>query len=333
MIQIAKQFYEKHSISYDIYICSNKSGVLGEIVNDVMKNVESSTKLIKRNPSVFARLNQSAFLLFRKEICFKEFLKNSKISSHFPKDFQFIIYVNEKINFTEFLSLKFKIFAQSSIIIESVDKIDLAAVKIDKNSNCEWRLVIINSFLASTETWKNSKFFENFAESFQGCELNILSQAPKFKAYRHNTKWSQHETIEYGNRLLEILCKSLGFQCIFLESSNFGRRQYNDHMFVSVLPIRMVGSQIEADKFTEHVIKGTATIPFTTLEVLIVLPQRSPYTQWQKNVLPFEEELWIWLIAVNTSIFVIILIIKRTPRLVRNFVFGENMKTPILNFV
>lgn len=56
-----------------------------------------------------------------------------------------------------------------------------------------------------------------------------------------------------------------------------------------------------------------------------------PYTNYEKMLLPFDEETWTYLIILFILTFVIILIINQMPQFVQDTVYGKGVKTPTVN--
>jgi hypothetical protein len=73
------------------------------------------------------------------------------------------------------------------------------------------------------------------------------------------------------------------------------------------------------------------TAPVTAMDEIILISRSAPYTQFDKIFMPFEIEVWHWLIGTLTFFVVAICILKLTPKFVQEFVFGSRVWTPLLN--
>lgn len=72
---------------------------------------------------------------------------------------------------------------------------------------------------------------------------------------------------------------------------------------------------------------------FTTNDELILTSRFKPYTQFEKLFLPFDEEVWHWLLVTLVVSIVVIVAIKACGVRIQNFVFGRNVTSPIVNFL
>jgi hypothetical protein len=52
-----------------------------------------------------------------------------------------------------------------------------------------------------------------------------------------------------------------------------------------------------------------------------------------KALLPFDPEVWWWLIGFLTVAVVAIIVLSFMKKKVKNFVFGSNVRAPLLNLV
>jgi hypothetical protein len=66
---------------------------------------------------------------------------------------------------------------------------------------------------------------------------------------------------------------------------------------------------------------------------VFLVPKPVPYTYLEKALLPFDSEVWFWLIGYLTVGVIVIVVVSFASKKVQRFVFGLRVKTPMLNLV
>jgi hypothetical protein len=71
----------------------------------------------------------------------------------------------------------------------------------------------------------------------------------------------------------------------------------------------------------------------TTEDIFFVISRSAPLSIAQKALLPFDDEVWHWLIGSLTVGVVVILAVSVMKQNIRNFVIGSRIKSPIVNMM
>lgn len=131
LVRIVQDFYVNRSESFDFIIFGNESESLSEIVDEVLKNVEYPTKVVKIKEfegnrlipvydakgnvevsytiQIDIKLNRSSIVLFKTESCLNYFLKNANLVKD-QKNYHFFTYIEEKNYFFEILARRVVFF-------------------------------------------------------------------------------------------------------------------------------------------------------------------------------------------------------------------------------
>jgi hypothetical protein len=70
-----------------------------------------------------------------------------------------------------------------------------------------------------------------------------------------------------------------------------------------------------------------------TFDHVFLVTKPAPYTYFEKALLPFDDEVWFWLIGYLTVGVIVIVVVSFASRTVQRFVFGLRVKAPMLNLV
>jgi hypothetical protein len=75
------------------------------------------------------------------------------------------------------------------------------------------------------------------------------------------------------------------------------------------------------------------TSVYDDTEYIFVITPGEPYNNYEKMILPFDTETWIYLILTFALTFFVIFIVNFMPRNIQSVIYGENIWTPTLNVV
>jgi hypothetical protein len=77
----------------------------------------------------------------------------------------------------------------------------------------------------------------------------------------------------------------------------------------------------------------TPTFSFFVTDYVFLASRSAPYSFSEKALMPFDSEVWYWLIVFVVVGMLVIAIVSFMSQKVRNFVFGLQVKAPMLNLV
>jgi uncharacterized BrkB/YihY/UPF0761 family membrane protein len=75
------------------------------------------------------------------------------------------------------------------------------------------------------------------------------------------------------------------------------------------------------------------TSVFLQRSLIFVLTPAEQFTKWEKLILPFDSETWIYTIIVFVLTFLITFVINRVPRKIRNLFLGSSERYPAFNIL
>ena len=341
--QIVREFFVNRSENFDLIVFENKTQSLSGSVIEVIKLSQYPTKIIQiSNQQTKIELNQSAILLFETANSFEYFLNNSILYHNFSKNFHFLVYVDDHLNFEPILSLNYPFLLHSSFIFKNYNhdiKFILYGFNAFRSINCkELRMKIVNKFKMSNEKWEHSKFFLENISDLEGCELIIAFRFPEPLIYYMD---SDGNFRGYGTTLINEIGKSLNFKCNYIphQIQKMSRNPLNKS-HIDIFIFASSQRHVEALK-SVNLLRNTyeissqiySTQAFTVVDMIVVTSKPAPYTQFEKVLLPFESEVWFWIIITVALAVLVIIVVKLCPKNSKNFVFGSLVKTPGLNLL
>jgi hypothetical protein len=172
---------------------------------------------------------------------------------------------------------------------------------------------VINRFSINNMKWDNETFLSEKYGNFHGCSLNVgVYSDPKNAQKTLNTSTT--------DKVVNIFAESLKFHPNFtLVNSNPFENPVFD--LFNVVEYQDSGS------FKYHDYSPALYSDYLTLTV----PAGEPYTQLEKMFLMFDKATWICIGATLAGTLLVIQVINYMSVQVQNFVFGRDIRSPMLN--
>lgn len=343
---IIKEFYIKRLEAFDVIVyTSEESGKLQEIkeiVNEALKlnKVFPYQVIFESDSSEEIPLDRSALLLFDNPENYLYFHERSFLNNFSYKNFYFLVYILD-IKWTR-LRNTLQVIMNSGIemfrfetfmVHNNENSLYLVTFEEFQQPHCRrWKTSIVNQFEENTKKWKNRQIFIDKYFDFDGCELvaavdfrNEPSVDVKFDNSRKLKKMSG-----YGVTMHKEISKLLNYSLIInLYNSQTGTFYYKMDSYDFIIR----SDSIRAQNTDDLMMKMMFTQSFMTLNQIIVIPTSQRYSQFEKLFLPFELDVWMWLSVTYATAVITILVFSFFPKKVQDYVFGINVKTPILNLM
>lgn len=331
IISVVKFHYVKNSLNFD-FVVFGKVRKLNDIVNELMlrNNELFSGKILHFDESSNRfELPQSAILFFESTTFFIRFKEKVVMTNKFTKPLTFLAYfaTGSKVDllfYTQLFAYLFTIFhdPDGSLVMQKYSR-------YDPNHCGNVFVENINRFSLKSLEWEKSIVLDHEIGNFHGCSVRIgIVNLHKPFAY--------HKILDDGS--FEVLGLTVSFWDALANHYNF-RIRYSP---VDVLTGKCLDKTPLPNMIPQH--SGLQDIILSNYESQIaeiissdsygfIIPYGELYTPLEKLFLPFDLETWIWFTVFMVTGIVVIEIIKRTPRRVQDFVFGQNVSTPIINLV
>jgi hypothetical protein len=132
--------------------------------------------------------------------------------------------------------------------------------------------------------------------------------------------------------LIGMIAKARNFTAV--ESDDFKRlMNYNEVTFEKRIffVTRIMFDQMLTDDLNHG--DYVATLPIKSNEIFLITTPGEQYSDFEKLLLPFDDETWMYLILTFGCAFFFIFGINLLPRLIQDLVYGKSIKTPAFNIV
>lgn len=343
IVQSIQNFFIKKSESFNFISYDYETGSINDFANKVVKAYYGSAFDFDKFPCRSIQVNdsntdieidQSAVLMFDNVRSYQDFHARAIFTNQYVKDFHFLVYIRDFTGTNqESLVTKnpFGLFRyQSFLIADRKNSMKLTTFVTFQQPNCrDWIHIEVNRFSTMTKKWKSSKVFIEKFEDFNGCELlvGVTVEGQPITEVGFSRDGTMTSVFGYGVIIFDEISNRLNYasayNAYFLDNQSFYSPTLRVDFLIMAVSLRIV-SNSKALHFT---------YPFTTTEDVIVISRSELYTQFEKLFLPFEIEVWYWLIATLSMAVLTIFVLKFAPKYVRCFVYGRSVQTPILNLL
>lgn len=299
-------------------------------------------------------IDRSSILFYSSLDDYEESMNFTRLVTQHQSNLYFLTFIDDQRRMYAFLKrykdqfVKSPRFFREYFIEFNRSAIILVTYELFKQPACNvYEKVVVNEFSIVDQKWTSENFTVEKFEDLNQCEVVIDAIYPQNLATQVSFDESQEpKAIQgYANKFNEIISKNLNFSFIFNPAQtkieinvkedclNRTLKRYNESegmlttLQYEVSSFRKISRECNGREFT--VTKG-----FTKVEEIILISRYSPYTMLDKVFLPFDGEVWFWLLGLLIFMTVVCaFFIYFTPRVVNDFVFGVNVNTPILNMM
>lgn len=274
-------------------------------------------------------LNSSALLTFESIDSFHNFNKKFILSNRFPKDFYFIIYSriasSQEIQsaLTDFNEIQDRnpgkdyhfgynhgltdILQNQYFIVNEGNSIKLLTFIYYSSEQCgKPKLVEVNRFNKTSRTWNGLNFEIRKFENFHGCTLN--------------TYWDSSFSFYGFYDVLMIIEHDLAS---YLNYSSYEYPRMHEQFFTDI--------RIMTGCLNEYQDNFFIVGPTLFSIVNMAAPPAENFSEFEKLLLPFDEEVWILIGFTFIVAFAIVFATYFVRQSTRNFIFGTRVRTPSLN--
>lgn len=315
------------NISRELYSSSNKVQLL-KFVNDsntidhqVLRSAqdENVPVVIKKIPiQTYSPNFKQAIITIGSEVKIDSSL--SYIIRHDIPVHDKVLYVhcfnaslNDITEYSKMENMKFTYF-----ILEEKEFIKLLTIGKFPSKDCiKGELIEVNRFSKRSLKWKLNEFKELFLNDYHDCNLTIKK---KFDTRANVLKKMLNLSLKSGSRHFEVnkkiykeLANHLKYRLVEDEKNYDLRIQ----PFLSDMFLKSLGCNFMR--------------PYLYENFEFAVPVGKPYDGYEKLVLPFDEEVWYWILLTFAAAFVTIVILKFSRQSFRDFIIGRNVETPHLN--
>jgi hypothetical protein len=312
--EIVEKLFAPRLIVFDVFVYRS------QIIDELLSSIKTPVKVVNiENFKEKLEIDRSTILFFDKPEHFIAFSMNVDVMIESPRELHFFVYIEglkrEHLPGLVPRSLYPLMHKHLNFLFdfEDDDMIHLVTFTTFQQPDCrKFHPLTINQFSKATKQWDDPRRFsiERF-RNFNGCELIIRHQ----RVLSLPSSALVHLEIE----------KSLNFKSIIVD---IDLKHSREHDFIMALfsPRIIPALQRKGHKFslTSHCL---------ITDYVFIVSRFAPYSFFEKALLPFDPEVWYWLISFVAVGLLVIIVVSFMSRKVRNFVFGLRVRAPVLNLL
>ena len=223
-----------------------------------------------------------------------------------------------------------------SFLLETNILISLHTMTLFSENQCRVeQLAEINQFSKLESEWKTEKFIRPRIENFHGCELwidlNPSELGIKMPFVRMDSNDNGTEIAEGAFiDMIDLFSIELNFTYIYgkaVENKNVSTDSAENSTISSPYDFQL-GAKLLLD------FNSPSSDPICSSLDVFVVPPGQLYTSWEKLLMPFDRQTWMWLGIVFAVAFFVILAIKVSKSTsMYEIIIGTNVTTPSLNMI
>lgn len=327
--EVVKEFYQKEEIKFDIISYASKSQLYDEVGLSVIRNIQGVPyQLFELSQKLNCdfKINQSAILLFESFASFNMFVRKERVLDDLLwKPLHFLVYYpNASVEQVAKLTYNRITQFRSFIFNQNGGDYDLMCVTRFLPGKCDKTEVVnINRFSRKSKKWTTSNFFPQPQRDFHACNISIGARFNQpFNIYTEIDGTGTYKFQGVNIDLMNVIAKHHNFNVIYIPGHIFLDPKTNVSFDLSLLTQPLSLKTLQRSYITDPYYFGRLTV---------LVPSGDAYTSFEKLILPFDGEIWFWLVITFATAFITILIVNFMPKFVQNFVFGRNILTPSLN--
>lgn len=336
--QIVRDFYVQKSEKFDFVTFSSSPDNLDDLVDQVIKEsrVSFSYQVVKvRESNETVKINQSAILIFDNIVSYFKFHRRPIYVNKYWKMFHFVVYIAELLeNEKSLISSSFvnpsSLLQYESFLMETKNKsLVLMNYKMFQQPNCrEWKNIVVNEYSTNLNAWKTKVFFPEKLQTFNGCEMVVVVMLPAepIAGVDFDKTGKMIKAWGYGIEMNEEIGRNLNYTSVynpfFIKNESLHNKTMWPDFYIYSLRLRLIPGM---DCAHTHV--------FTTVEDFFLITKGKLFTPFEKLFLPFDDDVWMWMIITLAVALTTIFILKLTAKKYQNFVFGSKVNSPIMNML
>lgn len=283
---------------------------------------------IRQSEQIKFPIDESSVLMFTSFNLLRKFNDQYKFVNTYPKSFRFIVYC-DKLSTNDLATLSDSIMIQYQyFIVNEDDNIKLFTFVWYTAKNCgSPQLIEVNRFDKKTFSWRSKVFFISKFDNLHGCHLvvGIWNQLPAVQWLKLDTDKFRYYGYQY--EMIVALRSILNFRAFYNPYNHISNEYYWKNLSVD-LNLRVKTLRLADHSLTPNEFRAD---PYNFNSDYMAVPPGESYSGYEKMILPFDDQVWLWITIVFCSSFSVIILVRTAGARERNFIFGTNVRTPALN--
>jgi hypothetical protein len=308
-------------------------------------NVKISSELyvskIVHVPSIDMDYKQekSAVFLLSSPKHLKNLVQRVKIMNSFPTKLKFIIYckglkvveflppLGKYVNKYDFVEIEnYGYFLQSSR-----DQFSLATINAFMENKChQLQLETVDVFDKKTFVWKNEL---RSTEKFKNLNNCTIVYGYEIKKENASFRIAHNELLGFEFDFMKIMEVRGNFRTFFQPMNSINSNLKVSKRFPNHNYTLNVDFTLSVAAYVVGVLDFHITTTFDENDEIFVITPSEAYNSYEKLILPFDKDTWMYLIITFSSAFFLIFMMNFASQRAKGLVYGKNVNTPAFNVV
>lgn len=329
---LVNEYFVKKSIDFELINCySQRQQLIDKIGSASGGNATYLVRNISKQPDLIS-LNSSAVILTENVYSLLYILDSFRMDNKYPKKLIYFAFLDTSKDFISKMCIRGNLTNEVGrideflyILLEDANYIHLQTFYWHTDEACDApQLNIFNHFSKVTKKWHwPLRDLEKF-KNFHRCPL-VSGQLHNFRQFIYQDRFNGRAR-GIMVELAEILAERVNFTARFALPKNYSMNtNFEDFTYFRQFHI-VTGIKMNMLTGTEHI-----TMTFFQNSFIFVITPSVPLTNFEKMLLPFDIDTWMYLGITFCVVFSAILVINQLSDEIKDLVYGEAVRTPVLN--
>lgn len=328
LTSVVANFNHGKPTTVDIVILGGEKELFDNVIRDIMLHKKQhSFKLTQPTGRISQILHNSVvFLIASKELFSNLGFQHSQ--SDVLRSIQILIYCHGATQETfQALDIRASTYQFMSILLYGENVWSLFAYFFHLENGKVTQLREINTFSSETRSWTKNKFISGPTKNFQSYSFQVVLRNRGINQIFRQIDWKKTGRLMYVYsgivvRIVDAIAEHFNFSVSFnpeLDNHTTVYPRRVGYLYIDYLPIH-------SKQNCCYILTSYESSPLKYL-----VPPGELYSGFDKLILAFDLDTWIWILITFTCSFVTITIVSYMPHKVQTVVFGSQSTTPSLN--
>lgn len=338
------QFFAKESSILSFIFCSENIKYEMEIQNELLRNISISFTIENCNNLTSNTKMRNFVILIDQENTEVIQTQMTANRNRFDNSGFYLVYFLDGSNLPTAIEKLIQTFSDLFIqnvnfLIKQGDEFILTTFFPFTESSCESRKsVMINKFV---DSWETSIFYPKKMKNFFKCPLKTAAFLyPPVIMMEGNYETSNYTLYGSDIELYKAFAEALNFTIVYdfdPKPGAWGILSEDGKATGGFLKIKSRQADVMLGMLSKIYTRAkfiSFSSTFSLNPVMLIIPRGAPFSSFEKLFRPFEDVVWIYLLIVFLSGFILVTVLTIQPRnLMKTFLIGKEINMPALNMI
>lgn len=342
------EIFIRRGLFFEVIFYGEFSKNISKPLSEVIRRLSGNQAILISNYETFCPKQMKSSAIFFVDAYSKTNLTEIKFSYNFPSHMKFLfVFEDESIDLMQFQANpgreNGRVVQFSYFFVKSQRDFELKTFEWWTEQACNTpQLLTLNTFNTTLGNWQKPLEIQDKFLNFHNCTVKSFSNTfvipmidvAKKKGYVYFNPQgvgvlAKREALEI--RLINIIAVRGNFTPQRALIHDFGYRIGLG--FGCVQDLQHEDFVIHYESVFTKLFNLTCNSVFHQQALITMYSPPEPYSNYEKMIMPFDTDTWLYIGITFLSAFVIIFFINLLPKRIRDVIFGERVTSPTLNTV